>query len=85
MQKDGRYLLVTNAGSLSPDRMLELYRAKDGVEKRFTVFKQDLRSKGNRKAPATLQPSSHFARVSRRSTTTTTTRIPLQCYNTTLT
>jgi hypothetical protein len=28
MQSDGRYLLVTNDWSLSPQRMLELYHAK---------------------------------------------------------
>jgi transposase len=43
MQSDGRYLLVTNDFSLSPQRMLELYRSKDGLEKRFEVAKQDLR------------------------------------------
>ncbi len=43
MQRDGRYLLVTNDWSLSPQRMLALYRQKDGVEKRFTVSKSDLR------------------------------------------
>jgi transposase len=43
MQRDGRYLLVTNDWRLSPARMLELYRAKDGVEKRFEVAKQDLK------------------------------------------
>jgi transposase len=42
MQRDGRYLLVTNDWSLSPERMLALYRQKDGVEKRFTVSKSDL-------------------------------------------
>jgi transposase len=42
MQHDGRYLLVTNDWSLSPQRMLALYRQKDGVEKRFTVSKSDL-------------------------------------------
>jgi hypothetical protein len=42
MQQDGRYLLVTNDWSLSPRRMLALYRQKDGVEKRFTVSKSDL-------------------------------------------
>jgi transposase len=42
-QRDGRYLLVTNDWSLSPERMLALYRQKDGVEKRFTVSKSDLR------------------------------------------
>lgn len=43
MQRDGRYLLVTNDWSLSPQRMLALYRQKDGVEKRFRVAKSDLR------------------------------------------
>lgn len=42
MQRDGRYLLVTNDWSLSDKGMLELYREKDGVEKRFTVAKSDL-------------------------------------------
>jgi transposase len=42
-QRDGRYLLVTNDWSLSPERMLALYRQKDGVEKRFTVSKRDLK------------------------------------------
>ena len=41
-QRDGRYLLVTNDWSLSPERMLALYRQKDGLEKRFTVAKSDL-------------------------------------------
>lgn len=40
---DGRYVLVTNDPSLTPTRMLALYRDKDAVEKRFRVFKQDLR------------------------------------------
>jgi transposase len=43
MQRDGRYLLVTNDWSLSPQRMLARYRQKDGVEKRFTVSKSDLK------------------------------------------
>jgi transposase len=43
MQRDGRYLLVTNDWSLSPQRMLELYRQKDGVEKRFKVAKSELK------------------------------------------
>ncbi len=43
MRADGRYLLVTNAPGLTPARMLALYRDKDAVEKRFRVFKQDLR------------------------------------------
>jgi len=42
MRADGRYLLVTNDFSLTPARMLALYRDKDAVEKRFRVFKQDL-------------------------------------------
>jgi transposase len=42
-QRDGRYLLVTNDWSLSPQRMLALYRQKDGLEKRFTVAKSDLK------------------------------------------
>lgn len=43
MQHDGRYLLVTNDWQLGPQRMLELYRSKDALEKRFEVAKQDLR------------------------------------------
>jgi transposase len=43
MQTDGRYLLVTNDWSLTPQRMVELYHAKDGVEKCFRVSKQVLR------------------------------------------
>ena len=43
MQHDGRYLLVTNDWHLAPRRMLELYRSKDAVEKRFEVAKHDLR------------------------------------------
>ena len=43
MRADGRYLLVTNDAQLAPARMLELYRAKDGLEKRFTVTKHDLK------------------------------------------
>ena len=43
MQTDGRYLLVTNDWTLSPVRMFELYRAKDGVEKCFRVSKQVIR------------------------------------------
>lgn len=42
-QRDGRYLLVTNDWSLSPQQMLALYRQKDGLEKRFTVSKSDLK------------------------------------------
>lgn len=41
-QKDGRYLLVTNDWSLSHRQMFQLYRDKDGVEKRFHVCKNDL-------------------------------------------
>jgi hypothetical protein len=41
-QRDGRYLLVTNDWSLSHRQMFQLYRAKDGVEKRFHVCKSDL-------------------------------------------
>lgn len=43
MRKDGRYLLVTNDWSLSPQRMFDLYRQKDRVEKRFHVSKSDLK------------------------------------------
>jgi hypothetical protein len=43
MRKDGRYLLVTNDWSLSPQRMFDLYRQKDGVEKRFRISKSDLK------------------------------------------
>ena len=43
MRADGRYLLVTNDPGLTPARMLALYRDKDAVEKRFRIFKQDLR------------------------------------------
>ena len=43
MQRDGRYLLVTNDWTLSPREMLTLYRQKDGVEKRIQVSKQDLK------------------------------------------
>lgn len=42
MQHDGRYLLVTNDWRLAPRRMLELYRSKDALEKRFEVAKHDL-------------------------------------------
>ncbi len=42
LRTDGRYVLVTNDPSLTPTRMLALYRDKDAVEKRFRVFKQDL-------------------------------------------
>jgi hypothetical protein len=40
---DGRYLLVTNDNSLSHQQMFQLYRDKDGGEKRFLVSKQDLK------------------------------------------
>lgn len=43
MRRDGRYLLVTNDFSLSSQRMFELYRAKDGVEKCNRISKSDLR------------------------------------------
>ena len=43
MQTDGRYLLATNDWTLTPVRMFEWYRAKDGVEKCFRVSKQVLR------------------------------------------
>jgi transposase len=43
MQRDGRYLLVTNDWLLSPRQMLVLYRQKDGVEKRIQVAKRDLK------------------------------------------
>jgi transposase len=42
MCRDGRYLLVTNDPSLSPQQMLALYHQKDGVEKRICVTKNDL-------------------------------------------
>jgi transposase len=41
-QRDGRYLLVTNDWSLSHPQMFQLYRDKDGVEKRFHICKSDL-------------------------------------------
>lgn len=43
MHQDGRYLLVTNDLSLTPQEMLALYRQKDEGEKRFTVCKQGLK------------------------------------------
>jgi hypothetical protein len=43
MQRDGRYLLVTNDWSPSPQRMFALYRQKDGVEKGFKISKSDLK------------------------------------------
>jgi transposase len=42
-ERDGRYLLVTNDWSLSHQEMFRLYREKDGVEKRFTICKSDLK------------------------------------------
>jgi len=42
-QKDGRYLLVTNDWSLSHQKMFQLYRDKDGGEKRFHVCKSGLK------------------------------------------
>lgn len=42
-ETDGRYLLVTNDWSLSHQQIFQLYRAKDGVEKRFHVCKADLK------------------------------------------
>jgi transposase len=41
-QKDGRYLLVSNDWALSHQQMFQLYRDKDGVEKRFHICKSDL-------------------------------------------
>jgi hypothetical protein len=43
MRQDGRYLLVTNQPSLTPQAMFQRYGQKDGVEKAFTVCKHDLR------------------------------------------
>jgi transposase len=43
MHTDGRYLLVTNDFTLAPQQMIELYRAKDGVEKCFRISKQELK------------------------------------------
>ena len=40
---DGRYLLTTNDCSLSHQQMFQLYRDKDGGEKRFFISKQDLK------------------------------------------
>lgn len=40
---DGRYLLVTNDPSLTPQQMFQLYREKDGGEKRFFICKHDLK------------------------------------------
>ena len=42
-QRDGRYLLVTNDWRLSHQEIFKLYRAKDGLEKRFHVCKADLK------------------------------------------
>jgi transposase len=42
-QRDGRYLLVTNDWTLSHQEMFQLYRQKDGGEKRFHVCKSDLK------------------------------------------
>ncbi len=43
MERDGRYLLVTNDYSLTPQKMLALYHQKDGVEKQIQVSKGHLR------------------------------------------
>ena len=43
MAQDGRYLLATNDPGLTPARMFELYRAKDGVEKDFRICKSQLK------------------------------------------
>ncbi len=43
MERDGRYLLVTNDWSLSAQKMLAIYHQKDGVEKRIQVSKGDLK------------------------------------------
>jgi len=42
-EQDGRYLLVTNDPRLSYQKMFELYRAKDGVEKDFRISKSQLK------------------------------------------
>jgi hypothetical protein len=42
-ERDGRYLLVTNDWSLSPQQMFTRYLEKDGVEKRIRVSKHDLK------------------------------------------
>ncbi len=42
-ERDGRYLLVTNDWTFSHQEMFRLYREKDGVEKRFTICKSDLK------------------------------------------
>ena len=43
MDGDGRYLLVTNDPTLTARQILQLYRDKDAVEKRFRVCKQALK------------------------------------------
>jgi transposase len=43
MERDGRYLLVTNDWSLTPKKMLAHYHQKDGVEKRIQIAKGLLR------------------------------------------
>ena len=43
MQRDGRYLLSSNDWSLTPRAMMDMYRAKDGVEKGFRIEKQVLK------------------------------------------
>ena len=42
-EADGRYLLVTNDWSLSPQQMFARYHLKDGVEKCNHILKSDLR------------------------------------------
>lgn len=42
-RRDGRYLLVTNDWSLSHAELFQLYREKDGGEKRFLISKRDLK------------------------------------------
>ena len=41
-EQDGRYLIVTNDPTLSYEKMFDLYRAKDGVEKDFRISKSQL-------------------------------------------
>jgi len=41
-RRDGRYLLVTNNWRLSHAELFQLYRDKDGGEKRFLISKSDL-------------------------------------------
>jgi len=41
--QDGRYLIVTNDPTLNYEKMFELYRAKDGVEKDFRISKSQLK------------------------------------------